>query len=151
MEVAMPETLAKGGRPWQVAAWLSAVGILFSVVFLVHAVATSWAVWLVEHHAGDPLWVHVAVVGSALLVLAGPAIMLAGLFAIRWSWLAGLVLLLGGGFLTTGMMHLYPNHAMGLHDSAWGEVAEGFGLLLALVVGVLGIIGAWRMRRSAGR
>jgi hypothetical protein len=149
--MSVPEPQGRRGRLWHAAAWLTGLAILLSIVFFIHSLATSWALGLLEHHAGDPLWVYLALIGSALLVLAGPAILLAGLFAVRRSWVAGGVLLLGGGFLTTGLMHLYPSHAMALHNSIWGEIAEAFGLLLAIVVVLFGFIDAWRNRHSTHR
>jgi hypothetical protein len=147
----MPEAYGKKGWFWQTARSLAGVGVLLSIMFLLHALVSGQARDFLAHHAGDPLWVHLSVIGSALLLFAGPVILLVGLHTIRKSLVGGVILLLLGGFLSAGLLHFYPGHIIGLNDTFWGTAAEAFGLLLPLAVVLLGFIHAWRARRTVDR
>jgi hypothetical protein len=147
MSATMSSATRIPSRPWRVAHRASLAAVVVAAAFLVHSLASSYALELVAHHAGDPVSVHVALVGSALLVLGGPAILLAGLVTVRGRLGIGTGLLLAGGFLTVGLFHLYPTHALGLGHGGWGESAEAAGLLLAVGVAIVGWAEAWRLRR----
>jgi hypothetical protein len=143
----MAEAYAKRGWFWQTAASLAGVAVLLSIMFIAHALVTGRALDFLAHHAGDPLWVHLSIIGSGLLLFGGPVVLLAGLYVIGQSLAGGAILLLGGGFLSVGLLHFYPNHVVGLNDTFWGTAVEAFGLLLPLAIVLLGFIHAWRARR----